>query len=141
LTIFFSRDFLQSLQLLHILVAKLIFSFEFSKKSFLILLSRNLPPFLIHHIHPKLIATVMFEITFTSATKRTKETRNISNPIRVSLIMLPPVKVRIIQIFNNLTIINISYIMLTLTVVIITGAREITVLRRSGHSFIDVIVN
>jgi hypothetical protein len=73
----------------------------------------------------------MFEVAFTLSTKRTKEAGNIPDPIRVCFLMLIPVKVLVIYLLNNLTIINILNIMLAIAIFAITSAGEITILSRS----------
>jgi hypothetical protein len=95
-------------------------------------------PLLIHHFTPEVGITIMFEVAFTIATQWSKEAGNVSNTIRVSLVMFGTVEMFFVQFFNNNTVVGIFNVMFAVAFITAAGAREIAVIN-CRHSITYVI--
>ena len=131
---------LQLGEALHVLLADGIFLLHLFKELFLVIPARNLAPFLVHDFAAKLELAIMLIVAFRFAAKRTEETGDIANTIRVSFIMNFAVIMLIKDFLNLDAVFGVFDIMLTLAIFTIAGAGEIAVLIASSHPFQYVII-
>jgi hypothetical protein len=85
----------------------------------------------------------MLVVAFGFPTKRTEETGDVANTIRISFIVNFAVIKLIKDLLNLDTVFGILNIMLTITIITIAGAGEVAVLIASCHPFqyVKIIIN
>jgi hypothetical protein len=113
-------------ELLKVLIADLILLLHLRQQPIAVLSSCNLPPLAID-LNSEIKSAIMLEVALLAAAKRTEETRGVSHTIRVSLIMLLSIKRILIKILEKSPIFCIVDVMLTLTIITIASAGEITI--------------
>jgi len=126
-------------KLLEVLIANLVLIFDFRQYAIPIFLASNLSPLTVH-LNPKIISAIMLEIAFLPAAKRSKETRSISHPFRICLVVLLPVIRLFIKLLKQGTILFVFNVMLPLAIIAIACAWEITISNCCRHHFMCVII-